>query len=111
MAALVWIEVVAWRTIQPAEDLTSAEQVEAALVDVSAAIFSVDGEPRAVLGEGAMPTGLDQDEGDIGCGEPGQLDEAECVDAGQRGEEFPDSIDMDNAERTVLDTDGVDQGG
>jgi hypothetical protein len=111
VAALLWVEVIAWRSIQPVEDLTSVEQVEAALADVTAAIFSVDGDPRAVLGEAVVPGGLDQGEGGVGCGDPGQLDEADCVDAGQRGEEFPDSIDMDNAERTVLDTDGVDQGG
>jgi hypothetical protein len=112
IAGLVWVEVVAWRTIQPVEDLTSA-QVEAALADVTAAIFSVDGEPGAVPGEGVTPARLDQDQGEVGCGEAGRLDETECVDAGQMGAELPDSIDfdMDSAERTVLDTDGIDQGG
>jgi hypothetical protein len=111
IAAFIWVEVVAWRTIQPAEDLTSVEQVEAALADVTAAIFSVDGEPGAVLGEGVMPAGLDQDEGDAGCGEPGRLDEAECVDAGQSGAEVPDWIGLDSADRTMLDTGSIDQGG
>jgi hypothetical protein len=111
MAALVWIEVAAWKTIQPTEDLTSVEQVEAALADVTAAIFSVDGEPTPIFGENSTVTGLDQDDGpDIGCEEPWWLDDAECSDTMQSFEEPQDSIDI-STERTAFDRDSVDQGG
>jgi hypothetical protein len=112
VAALVWIEVTAWKTIQTAEDLASVEQTEAALADVTAAIFSVDGEPARVFAESAAATGLDpDDDASTGCDEPRWLDEAECAGSLPSFEDPEDSIEMDTTERTVFDTDRSDQGG
>jgi hypothetical protein len=112
VAALVWIEVTAWKTIQTTEDLASVEQIEAAVADVTAAIFSVDGEPARVFADSAAATGLEPD-GDTstGCDEPGWLDEPECADSLPSLEDPEDSIEMDTTERTVFDANRADQGG
>ena len=112
VAALVWIEVAVWKTIQPADDTAGVEQVEAALEDVTAAIFSVDGEPTRSFVEALAVTGPDPDGyGSTGCEEPRWLDEAECSDALTRIEEPENEIEIDSTERTVFDADSADQGG
>ena len=112
LAALVWIEVAVWKTMQPTEDLAST-QVEAALADVTAATFSVDGEPARLLGESS--TSIDFDPDDVagtGCEEPARLDEAECADTLQSLEEPQEEwTDMDSTERTAFDAESADQGG
>jgi hypothetical protein len=112
VSALLWIEVAVWKTIQPSPDLTGVEQVEATLADVTASLFSVDGEPAPAFAESVVTTGLEQDsDTGTGCDEPQWLDEAECSDAVPDIEESEDSIEMSTMERTVFDTDSSDQGG
>jgi hypothetical protein len=113
VAALVWIEVTAWTTIQTARDLASVEKVETALADVRAAIFSVDGVPSRVLAESWAATGLDPDgDASTGCDDAAWLDETECAStlSGLEGTQ-QDWIEMDTPERLVFDTDSADQGG
>jgi hypothetical protein len=112
VGALVWIEVTVWKTIQPAEDLASASQIEAALADITAAIFSVDGDPPRALAEDLDRTapGPDGDLVSPGCDEPGWVDEAECSDTLSGLEAAQDPLEVDTTERTVLGTDGADQG-
>jgi hypothetical protein len=112
VGALLWIEVTAWKTIQPTPDPTGAEQVEATLADVTASLFSVDGEPARAVAESPMAMGFEQDsDAGAGCDEPRWLDEAECLDAFSDLEEPQDSIEMSAMEHTVDDTDSADQGG
>ncbi|HXJ82224.1 MAG TPA: hypothetical protein VMS64_26525 [Candidatus Methylomirabilis sp.] len=112
VAALVWIEVAVWNTIQPAEDPASTEQVEAALEDVTAALFSVDGEPTRSLADASTMNALEPESArSVGCEEPRWLDEAECSDTLFSTEGSEDGIEMDTPERTVFDTESADQGG
>src|SRR5262249_55797659 len=112
VAALLWIEVAVWRTIQPAPDAIGAEQVEATLTDVTASLFSTDGEPARAFAESPVTTGFGQDsDTGNGCDEPRWLDEAECSDTVSEFEEPRDLLDPGTLERTVLETDSVDQGG
>src|SRR5439155_137278 len=60
VGALLWIEATAWKTLQPAPDAARAEQIAAVLADVSAALFSVDGEPALALAESPVATALGQ---------------------------------------------------
>src|SRR5215475_12142011 len=48
---LLWIEVTAWKAFQPEPDVASAEQLETTLADVTAALFSVGGEPARVVSD------------------------------------------------------------
>jgi hypothetical protein len=112
VGALLWIEVAVWKKIQPTPDPTGVEQVEATLADVTASLFSVDGEPARVFAASVVTTGLEQDsDTGTGCDEPQWLDEAECSDAVSDLEEPEDSIEMNTMERTVFDPDSSDQGG
>jgi hypothetical protein len=112
VGALLWIEVTVWRTIQPSPDSTGVEQVEATLADVTASLFSVSGEPTPAFAESPVAIRLAQEsETGAGCDEPRWLDEAECSDTLSDFEEPQDSIEMGTAERTVWDTDSMDQGG
>jgi Spy/CpxP family protein refolding chaperone len=55
VALLLLIEVTAWKALQPEPDMTSAEQIETALADVTAALFSAEGElARVVSAEAAL---------------------------------------------------------
>jgi len=139
VAALFWIEITAWRAIQPASDLAQAEQMSATLADVTAALFSVDGEPQVALADSPAVVALEQDAAleqdstvDVArCGEGTGQDDAECaaVSSGLENLENPSPsvegsdasdlelqdpmnvIEMDEPERTVLETDNVDLGG
>lgn len=125
VGALVWIEVAAWKTIQPTTDLAQ-EQMSAALTDVTAALFSVDGEPRLALAESPVAA-LEQDgDAEARCDESTGLDETDCS-ATLSGLENPglespglmepglqdpmDPIEVEAPERTVLEIDNADQGG
>src|SRR5438128_1227569 len=79
VGALLWIEATAWKTLQPAPDAARAEQIAAVLVDVSAALFSVDGEPALALAESPVATALGQG-GDTDPVCDGPLGDAECSD-------------------------------
>jgi len=139
VAALFWIEITAWRAIQPATDLTQAEQMTATLADVTAALFSVDGEPQVALADSPAVVALEHDATleqeatvDVArCGDGTGLDDAQCAavpfgldnldspspsvedsDASDLELQDPmDVIELDAPERTVLETDNFDQGG
>jgi hypothetical protein len=53
-AAILWVEVTAWRVVQRMPDVAQAEQM-AALADVSTTLFSLDGEPARVRDDDAVP--------------------------------------------------------
>jgi hypothetical protein len=118
VGALVWVEVAVWKTIQPGADVTGTQQVEAALADVTAAIFSVDGDPPRAFAEAQTATPLDAGAGvsDPSCDEQDWLvqtdepDEA-CSDNLSDLEALPDSLEADTTERTVLDAESASQGG
>ncbi len=126
VGALVWIQVAAWKTIQPTTD-PAQEQMSAALADVTATLFSVDGEPRLAPSESLVVTALEQDgDAEARCDELAGLDDAGCPatlssldDPGLEspGLEEPglqdpmDPIELEAPERTVLETDNADQGG
>ena len=130
VAALVWVEVTAWKAIQPEPDLAQAAQMSATLADVTAALFSVDGEPKAALADGPAVVALEQEASlDSNCDEGTALDEADCaaVPSGLEAPGVPgledadmqdpglqdplDAIEVEAPERTVLETDNLDQGG
>ena len=64
---ILWVEVAAWRVVQRMPDAAQAEQM-AALADVSATLFSLDGEPARV-GEDDVVPALQVDDEDEGLDE------------------------------------------
>jgi cob(I)alamin adenosyltransferase len=44
-ALLIWVEVAVWRAVTPVPPTMQAQEVAAILADVSAALFSVSGDP------------------------------------------------------------------
>ena len=112
VGALLWIEATAWKTLQPAPDAARAEQIAAVLADVSAALFSVDGEPALALAESPVATALGQG-GDMDpvCDGPAWLADAECSGTLYGVEDPLDAIEMEAMERTVFDWNSFDQGG
>ena len=46
-ALLIWVEVAVWRAVTPVPPTMQAQEVAAILADVSAALFSVSGDPPA----------------------------------------------------------------
>jgi hypothetical protein len=59
---ILWLEVTAWRVVQRIPDAAQAEQM-AALSDLSATLFSLDGEPARVQEDELLPA-LQADEDD-----------------------------------------------
>ena len=45
-ALLIWVEVAVWRAVTPVPPTMQPQEVAAILADVSAALFSVSGDPR-----------------------------------------------------------------
>ena len=110
VGALLWIEATAWKTLQPAPDAARAEQIAAVLADVSAALFSVDGEPALALAESPVATALGLG-GDTDPVCDGPLGDAECSDTLDGVEGSMDSIEMEAMEGTMFDWNSSDQGG
>lgn len=52
-ALLIWVEVAVWRAVTPAPPTMQPQEVAAILADVSAALFSVSGDPAAATPPGA----------------------------------------------------------
>ncbi len=77
VGALLWIEVAVWRAVQPAPP--GPEPIALALADVSAALFSVSGEPARV--QSPLQDPGQNDEMDIACEGPDGLAEGRCRDA------------------------------
>jgi len=50
-ALLIWVEVAVWRAVTPVPPTMQPHEVAAILADVSAALFSVSGDPSAVTAE------------------------------------------------------------
>jgi len=48
-ALLIWVEVAVWRAVTPVPPTMQAQEVAAILADVSAALFSVSGDPPAAI--------------------------------------------------------------
>jgi hypothetical protein len=76
VAALLWIEVAVWRAIQPAP-----EPLTLALADVSAALFSISGEPARVFAQSPLQDLTQDHEVDTACEGPGWLEDSRCRDA------------------------------
>jgi hypothetical protein len=74
VAALLWIEVSVWRAVQPAPP--APEPVTLALADVSAALFSVSGEPARV--QSPLQELEQDDETNIACDGPEWLADSRC---------------------------------
>ena len=110
VGALLWIEATVWKTLQPAPDAARAEQIASVLADVSAALFSVDGEPALALAESPVATALGQG-GDTDPVCDGPLGDAECSDTLDGVEGSMDSIEMEAMEGTMFDWNSSDQGG
>jgi len=120
VAALLWIEVTAWKALQPAPDVASAEQIETTLADVTAALFSVEGEPTRVDSETQIEAALVRDGvaspecdsqpglGTAPCSES-LLDLEESPDASET--ESKDSNEMEAMDHATSDADRADQGG
>jgi hypothetical protein len=104
VAALLWIEVAVWRAVQSASPVP--EPIALALADVSAALFSVSGEPARVLAQSPLQELTQDHEVDTACEGPGWLEESRCQDAldALEGPELMDSTTLDNG-------DNPDQGG
>ena len=126
VVALVWVEMTAWRAIQPATDVGQSEQMSAALADVAAALFSINGEPRPAFAESPSAV-APEPEGEVegSCDESAGLDDTDCSvirpDLENPGVENSDSldswqdpmdaIDVQAPERTALETESSHQGG
>jgi len=52
-ALLIWVEVAVWRAVTPVPPTMQPHEVAAILADVSAALFSVSGDPAALTTPGA----------------------------------------------------------
>ena len=107
VAALLWIEVTAWKALQPAPEVASAEQIETTLADVTAALFSVEGEPTRVSPESQVEAVLVRD-GDASpeCDSQPGLGMAPCPDGLFGLEESPDASEtesMDSNEMEAMD--------
>ena len=130
VAALLWIEVTAWKAFQPEPDVASAAQLETTLADVTAALFSVEGEPARVVSDtqieavltrnsdssrecdglpwlGAPPCpgglfGLEESQ------DPSEI-ESESQDASEM--ESMDTNEMEAMDHTTSDADRADHGG
>jgi hypothetical protein len=76
VAALLWIEVAVWRALQPAP-----EPFTLALADVSAALFSVSGEPARALAQSPLQELTQDHDGDTACEGPGWLEDSHCREA------------------------------
>lgn len=77
VVALLWIEVSVWRAVQPAPPVP--EPITLALEDVSAALFSVSGEPARV--QSPLQELEQDDETVIACEGPEWLGDSRCRDA------------------------------
>jgi hypothetical protein len=53
-ALLIWVEVAVWRAVTPVPPTMQPQEVAAILADVSAALFSVSGDPSAATTPGAI---------------------------------------------------------
>jgi hypothetical protein len=53
-ALLIWVEVAVWRAVTPVPATMQAQEVAAILADVSAALFSVSGDPLATTTPAAI---------------------------------------------------------
>ena len=53
-ALLIWVEVAVWRAVTPVPPTMQAQEVAAILADVSAALFSVSGDPPATTTPAAI---------------------------------------------------------
>ncbi len=51
LALLVWVEVAVWRAVTPVPPTMQPQEVAAILSDVSASLFSVNGDPVPAAGE------------------------------------------------------------
>lgn len=77
VAVLLWIEVSVWRAVQPAPP--APEAITLALADVSAALFSVSGEPARV--QSPLQELEEADGTDILCEGPEWLADSRCRNA------------------------------
>jgi hypothetical protein len=61
-ALLIWVEVAVWRAVTPVPPTMQAQEVAAILADVSAALFSVSGDPPATTTPAAIaPAAIAED--------------------------------------------------
>jgi hypothetical protein len=61
-ALLIWVEVAVWRAVTPVPPTMQAQEVAAILADVSAALFSVSGDPSATTTPAAIgPAAIAED--------------------------------------------------
>jgi len=120
VAALLWIEVTAWKAFQSEPDVASAEQIETTLADVAAALFSVEGEPARVVSDSQIEAVLTREsdaspdcEGQPWLGAPpcpgGLFGLEESEDASET--ESMDPNEMEAMDHTTSDADRADLGG
>lgn len=120
VAALLWIEVTAWKGFQSEPDVASAEQIETTLADVAAALFSVEGEPARVVSDSQIEAVLTREsdaspdcEGQPWLGAPpcpgGLFGLEESEDASET--ESMDPNEMEAMDHTTSDADRADLGG
>lgn len=61
-ALLIWVEIAVWRAVTPVPPTMQAQEVAAILADVSAALFSVSGDPPATTTPAAIaPAAIAED--------------------------------------------------
>ena len=120
VAALLWIEVTAWKAFQPEPDVASAEQLETTLADVTAALFSVEGEPARVVSDSQIEVVLTREsdaspdcDGQPWLGAPpcsgGLFGLEESEDASEMESMEPN--EMEAMDHTTSDADRADLGG
>jgi hypothetical protein len=120
VAALLWIEVTAWKALQPERELASTEQFETALADVQAALFSVNGEPARIRSEDEIENALvSASEASAECDTQISMGSIPCA-AGMSGfgesteagdTESSEATEMEAMDHTTSDAQRADQGG
>jgi hypothetical protein len=111
VGALLWIEVAAWKAIQPVPDPPRTQELATALADLSSALFSMDGEPDHVLAEGVVEALEQDDERDAICDGPMGFGEVECADALSDAEATTDPAEIEATLSSSSIWSNTEQGG
>ena len=112
VSALLWLEVIVWKTIQSASEEEPAPETVGVLVDVSSALLSVDGEPIAIDAQSLLVAADPRSEADRVCDESEwPEEEAGCGTAPPSFEEVDDSIDVAAAEANEFEWENPYEGG
>jgi hypothetical protein len=111
LAAVIGLDVIVWKAIQPDPEPPQTRQMTAVLADVSAALFSLDGEPAQMIGEGLVSTLDPDDDSSPSCEGPGEPGEADCPEVASDLDEQSLGGTLEAMEADALDPEHLEIGG